>query len=151
MKENLLILYNANYKVNDNYNLVYLTQDSYEILLEALSNLRRSGEFDGHTYTVMKNMFRHYYKNSIKIKELDSIQPRNIAQKFIGKKKIRTFIFNRDGNICLKCGINSNLQIDHIVPISKGGENKLSNLQTLCQSCNSSKSNKFKDYRYGSR
>ena len=33
----------------------------------------------------------------------------------------------------------------------KGGENKISNLQTLCKSCNSKKSDNYKDYRYGGR
>lgn len=33
--------------------------------------------------------------------------------------------------------------IDHIFPLSKGGNNTLSNLQVVCRSCNSSKSNKI--------
>lgn len=32
--------------------------------------------------------------------------------------------------------------IDHIVPVSLGGTNRLENLQTLCRSCNIKKSNK---------
>ena len=77
------------------------------------------------------------------------MQPRYIAQKFIGKKNIREFIFKRDNYKCLKCGNVKNLQLDHIIPISKGGENKLMNLQTLCNSCNSKKRDNFKDYRNG--
>ena len=40
---------------------------------------------------------------------------------------------------CEKCGTNEELTIDHIVPISKGGGNKPSNLQTLCIPCHKEK------------
>jgi 5-methylcytosine-specific restriction endonuclease McrA len=35
------------------------------------------------------------------------------------------------------------LQIDHKVPVSKGGKTVRSNLQVLCSKCNGSKSNKM--------
>ena len=35
------------------------------------------------------------------------------------------------------------LHIDHIVPVSLGGRTVQENLQTLCQSCNLGKSNRF--------
>jgi 5-methylcytosine-specific restriction endonuclease McrA len=37
---------------------------------------------------------------------------------------------------CLLCGALDRLTIDHIVPVSKGGTNSLSNLQVLCNDCN---------------
>ncbi|NJL03387.1 MAG: DEAD/DEAH box helicase family protein [Chloroflexaceae bacterium] len=45
----------------------------------------------------------------------------------------------RDGNMCLCCGSERNLQIDHIIPVYKGGTNDLDNLQTLCKTCNTHK------------
>lgn len=53
--------------------------------------------------------------------------------------KIRAEIFRRDKHACLSCGATSDLSIDHIVPVSKGGRNDLDNLQTLCMSCNLAK------------
>ena len=40
---------------------------------------------------------------------------------------------------CSNCGIGYNLQYDHIVKFSHGGENTASNLQILCRACNQRK------------
>jgi len=55
---------------------------------------------------------------------------------------VRQMIYDRDGNQCVKCDSGVCLSLDHIVPWSKGGSDDESNLQTMCQSCNSSKSNR---------
>jgi hypothetical protein len=59
--------------------------------------------------------------------------------------KLRDEIFRRDNYICQYCGREINeieLEVDHILPISKGGTNSPSNLQTLCVKCNQQKGNK---------
>lgn len=53
--------------------------------------------------------------------------------------KVRWQIFQHDGYACVECGSNQDLTIDHRLPISRGGSNDPSNLQTLCRSCNSRK------------
>lgn len=50
-------------------------------------------------------------------------------------------VYKRDGGRCVYCGSVENLQLDHIIPFSKGGATTLENLQLLCQKCNLEKSN----------
>jgi 5-methylcytosine-specific restriction endonuclease McrA len=56
---------------------------------------------------------------------------------------------NKYGNKCLRCNETGiKLTADHIVPISKGGNNNIENIQPLCASCNSIKNVQVIDYRY---
>ena len=53
--------------------------------------------------------------------------------------KMRFSIYERDGYRCRKCGVSqryARLEIDHIIPIAKGGRSTYNNLQTLCHRCN---------------
>lgn len=57
-------------------------------------------------------------------------------------KKIRFEVFKRDKFTCQYCGKKSPdiiLEIDHIDPVSKGGNNDILNLLTSCKECNSGK------------
>ena len=56
---------------------------------------------------------------------------------------LRQSIWNRDGGRCSKCGDTNQLEIDHIIPVSKGGATSLKNLELLCFPCNRSKSAKI--------
>ena len=49
--------------------------------------------------------------------------------------------------VCLHCGIDENLSIDHVIPLARGGTNSIDNIQILCMPCNSSKGIKTIDYR----
>ena len=53
--------------------------------------------------------------------------------------EMRRKIYERDNYRCRCCGRSQNevdLEIDHIVPIAKGGKSTSDNLQTLCTECN---------------
>lgn len=58
-------------------------------------------------------------------------------------REIVDAVYKRDGGRCVYCGSTQNLQLDHIIPFSKGGATTLENLQLLCQKCNIEKSNKI--------
>ena len=60
--------------------------------------------------------------------------------------RIRFKVMQRDDFKCQICGASPAMQagvllhVDHIVPVSKGGQATMDNLQTLCQKCNLGKS-----------
>ena len=60
--------------------------------------------------------------------------------------RIRFKVMQRDDFKCQICGASPAMQagvllhVDHIVPVAKGGQATMDNLQTLCQKCNLGKS-----------
>lgn len=77
------------------------------------------------------------YKNSAK------------AQRSLMTKKLREYIKRRDNYTCQCCGASTAqqdlllLEVDHIIPVAKGGLSTEDNLQTLCWKCNRTKSDKI--------
>lgn len=61
-------------------------------------------------------------------------------------KNLREKVFARDKYRCVVCGSTENLTIDHRIPYSKGGTTEMSNLQTLCESCNQTKADSSLTY-----
>ena len=49
---------------------------------------------------------------------------------------------NSFNNCCALCDSSEKVTKDHIIPLSKGGSDYIENIQPLCRSCNSKKSNK---------
>jgi hypothetical protein len=55
------------------------------------------------------------------------------------------FLYRRDKNICLYCGISfswEDLSRDHVQPISKGGRDIWTNVVTSCRRCNNRKADR---------
>lgn len=89
------------------------------------------------------NEFIVYLSNIVKFKK-------SIAgQRSLMTSKLRHYILERDNYTCKLCGNSTTfepnllLEIDHIIPISKGGMTELDNLQTLCWRCNRAKGAKI--------
>lgn len=54
--------------------------------------------------------------------------------------EVREYLLEKFGWRCVYCGIkNMPLEIEHIVPKSRGGSNRVNNLTLACHSCNQSK------------
>lgn len=70
-------------------------------------------------------------------------------QRMLMTSKLRNYIKVRDNFTCCTCGNSTHvepnllLEIDHIIPVAKGGCTTEDNLQTLCWKCNRAKSDKI--------
>jgi hypothetical protein len=61
---------------------------------------------------------------------LDSLAKRRISD------HVRATVLLRDSAWCRKCRTTLHLEVDRMMPFSKGGKTEESNLQTLCRRCN---------------
>jgi len=78
-----------------------------------------------------ESYYRPYYKDKNIWASICKVERGKVTN------KMRFAIYERDGYKCCKCHRStSNLEIDHIIPISKGGKSTWDNLQTLCHECN---------------
>jgi len=61
----------------------------------------------------------------------------------VGLSKHR--LFARDRHVCAYCGAHCNesdLTVEHIIPVSRGGRHEWTNVVTACRSCNTRKGNR---------
>lgn len=58
------------------------------------------------------------------------------------RPRLAPMIFARDGHRCVYCAAGENLTVDHVFPLSRGGDCELENLATACRSCNSRKNDR---------
>lgn len=49
---------------------------------------------------------------------------------------LKMLVWQRDQGACRRCGSTTELQFDHIIPVSLGGATSEDNLQILCGPCN---------------
>jgi hypothetical protein len=87
--------------------------------------------------------FINYLKDIVKFRKSAS------GQRALMTSNLREKIKVRDNYTCRKCSLsikdekNLLLEIDHVIPLSKGGITSEENLQTLCWKCNRSKGSKI--------
>jgi hypothetical protein len=81
-------------------------------------------DVNGKRYTVICNEFKKRKKSRRAIKS-------SVREKVLSSGE------------CVICGSKNDLQVDHIIPVSKGGTNDIKNLQPLCGSCNRKKGAKI--------
>jgi 5-methylcytosine-specific restriction endonuclease McrA len=137
--------------------------DELDVLIHASWGNLEDGEFlTDETEIILRDFVNNdgnwHYKDfnadivsQIHKKFIQHLRNKEIIESYLYKRKIfsqisiaeKNEIKQKLGNICKLCGTTKDLTIDHIIPLSKGGDNILENYQILCRSCNSKKGTKI--------
>lgn len=93
-------------------------------------------------YTTIEILYRENCRKYLTPrKEKTERKPRDVFTKSIRHEVLKKYNYR-----CVECGVTnqtSSLQIDHILPVSRGGTDELDNLQILCETCNLAKKNRI--------
>ena len=93
-----------------------------------------------------------YPANNKKIEGSKKVKkPKGIKERSKMTNSLRYKIMRRDNFTCVLCGATGKddiLVVDHINPVSKGGKTEVSNLRTLCQTCNSGKKDRIEPQKH---
>jgi 5-methylcytosine-specific restriction endonuclease McrA len=99
------------------------------------------------TETETENIFKKFKSEKKEFIVPIILRLTNLVKTIYNKKIIYTkkSVFIRDNKTCQYCGEKNKklLNIDHIVPKSKGGKTNFENCVTCCKKCNEYKGNKY--------
>jgi 5-methylcytosine-specific restriction endonuclease McrA len=70
---------------------------------------------------------------------LRTARKRNNDSKTVTKKELQKLYQNN----CFYCGSKNRIEIDHVIPLARGGRHAIGNLVAACKPCNASKQAKF--------
>ena len=132
----------ANLKYRQNNRQAYLKSknDSHK------RNIEHELQYKKNYYIQNRVAIIAYQKNYAK---KNPTKRSKIKSAYRGRKKSVSFlVLDKEiqkikSSPCFACGAAERIEIDHIIPLSKGGRHSIGNLMPLCRSCNSSKSNKL--------
>jgi 5-methylcytosine-specific restriction endonuclease McrA len=120
--------FGTNRRSRDGYN--YACKDCLGI-----TKTRRSTPFDRRAYRIEKDTQRRLLLLRAGMKDIIAKDWRRILN-----------------SPCANCGTMDNLQVDHIIPLTRGGTHSVGNLQSLCRSCNTTKRNRLSvEWKYGKK
>ena len=92
--------------------------------------------YGGYVNAVIQKMFLDYGFPE------DKPEPKKTPNRRPISKTKLIAVMQKSGSVCVACGRDQDLHVDHIVALSRGGSNEIENLQMLCARCNLSKGTK---------
>lgn len=124
-----------------------------------LATVRRMTELSNHPYLIethcggirnfnsIDEFFAAFQDDQIRVASKTKKQELSVVRRSqfsLRRPELELALIERDGYVCSHqdCKITAELTIDHVVALSKGGTDDLSNLRFLCRSHNSAKGDK---------
>lgn len=94
--------------------------------------------------------WRQANPEKVRAMKLNDKHKRRAAQRSEDSRKVTMAEMRRiQAMPCVACGSREGIQVDHVVPLARGGAHRLGNLQPLCRPCNLSKGAKLmSEWRY---
>ncbi|CAL1356490.1 unnamed protein product [Linum trigynum] len=106
-----------------------------------LEFMEKADVLEYYDRTVNSPSGSYYIPAVLRVPHLLQVVKRRRIKNTLSRKNI----LHRDGYVCQYCSSSENLTIDHVFPVSRGGEWKWENLVTACSKCNSKKGQKTLD------
>ena len=107
---------------------------------EAINQKRRQKHIENLEHE--KEVSRLWKKNNPELVRNQSARRRankkNNGEYKLTKKEL-TKLYSSN---CFYCGKNKSIEIDHVIPLSRGGTHSIGNLVSACRNCNARKNNK---------
>ena len=50
-------------------------------------------------------------------------------------ERLRHKVLERDGHRCTRCGLAGKLEVHHLIPVERGGQDVMANLTARCRTC----------------
>jgi hypothetical protein len=117
------------YEVDGEFYGLIPTFTSHQVI-----NLREAQSIIPAPVNIKKNKCeKHVHARAYTLEESANLNGINIPQ------ALRETVFLKDNCKCVRCESEEDLTVDHIFPQSIGGTHLLTNLRTLCRSCNSAR------------
>jgi len=100
----------------------------------------KSIKFEGLRFTFMVELLRKGYSKDYVDQRMGYVSSKVSAQRRAASgylsPSMRLKVLTKGNFECNYCGGTKRLEIDHIIPIIRGGKTILKNLQVLCKTCN---------------
>ncbi len=143
-------------KINSLLKFYYREVVGIKLKIKPMDNLLVKGiitrkNWIGKRYIILKGNEKKPIKVFMEDIDLYSIVPTDYERKENPSKRVslppalRYKILKRDRRTCQSCGARApevELEVDHKIPVSKGGLDDESNLITKCKDCNRGKGNR---------
>lgn len=126
-----------------NQNIIYPITEISICVIKTYSSPKGRNHYNYPSH-LSQNKIIEYIEKCVK---KDEYKQTSQYQRSLLTPSMRYDILKRDGFRCVICGASAengiSLEVDHIVPIARGGKTEPNNLRTLCHNCNAGKRDKY--------